>query len=112
MRLLTAGSCFHVRHKPFDELQRLGLTPATENEVRKEFPTETGMLVVDNVRPAVPILAPVEAHHVFVCHCIPLVTTCMGCCACQVIRGGCSEGLLFPGDVVRGHVRVSRNSMY
>src|ERR1700683_2710466 len=39
------------RYRPYDELQRLGLTDATEAEVRKAQPDGTGMLVVSDVQP-------------------------------------------------------------
>ncbi|MGH8259060.1 MAG: PDZ domain-containing protein, partial [Steroidobacteraceae bacterium] len=39
---------------PYDELERLGLTPATEAEARKAFPVLTGMLVVSDVLPGSP----------------------------------------------------------
>jgi S1-C subfamily serine protease len=39
------------RYLPFDELQRLGLTDATEDEVRRAEPDGTGMLVVADVQP-------------------------------------------------------------
>ncbi len=39
------------QYTPYDELTRLGLTPATEAVVRKNFPLYTGMLVVSEVLP-------------------------------------------------------------
>ncbi|HEX2586555.1 MAG TPA: PDZ domain-containing protein, partial [Steroidobacteraceae bacterium] len=38
-------------YTPYDELNRLGLSAATEAEVRKQFPSQTGMLVVNTVQP-------------------------------------------------------------
>lgn len=38
-------------HRPFDELQRLGLTDNTEAQIRNRNERETGMLVVDQVQP-------------------------------------------------------------
>ena len=40
------------RHSAFDEVRRLGLTAETEAMVRKCFPDETGMLLVDQVVPS------------------------------------------------------------
>ena len=40
------------RHKPYDELKRLGLTEASESAARAAFPDQTGMLVVDQVIPS------------------------------------------------------------
>jgi S1-C subfamily serine protease len=42
------------RYRPYDELRRLGLTGATEAEVRKAQPDGTGMLVVSDVQPGSP----------------------------------------------------------
>ncbi|CAN0565711.1 unnamed protein product, partial [Laminaria digitata] len=36
-------------HTGFDEARRLGLAPDTEATLRKEFPQETGVLVVNQV---------------------------------------------------------------
>jgi len=38
-------------YTPYDELKRLGLDGATEADVRKRFPHQTGMLVVNEVQP-------------------------------------------------------------
>jgi S1-C subfamily serine protease len=38
-------------YTPYDELGRLGLDTATETEVRRKFPQQTGMLVVSEVQP-------------------------------------------------------------
>jgi pro-apoptotic serine protease NMA111 len=41
-------------YTPYDELERLGLDPRTEADVRKTFPRYTGMLVVTEVLPGFP----------------------------------------------------------
>jgi S1-C subfamily serine protease len=41
-------------YTPFDEVRRLGLHNATEAEVRRKFPSKTGMLVVSEVQPGSP----------------------------------------------------------
>jgi len=41
-------------HRAFDELDRLGLDPQVEAEVRARFPERTGMLTVDRVTPGGP----------------------------------------------------------
>jgi S1-C subfamily serine protease len=38
-------------HKPYAELRRLGLTDATEARMRAAYPSQTGLLVVENVIP-------------------------------------------------------------
>jgi S1-C subfamily serine protease len=59
---VSRGSLLAIfRHKPYDELRRLGLPDATEQTMRVAFPRGTGMLVVDEVLPGGPadgILAP------------------------------------------------------
>jgi hypothetical protein len=50
-RLRCSGDLLTVfKHKPFDEVRRLGVTPTHEAAVREAFARETGMLVVDTVR--------------------------------------------------------------
>jgi S1-C subfamily serine protease len=60
-------------YTPYDELERLGLTTATETDVRGAFPALTGMLVVSKVLPGSPssgvlqpgdILLRVNGHYV------------------------------------------------
>jgi S1-C subfamily serine protease len=41
-------------HKPYAEVRRLGLTSATEARVRAAFPSQTGLLVVEQVIPRSP----------------------------------------------------------
>jgi pro-apoptotic serine protease NMA111 len=41
-------------HKPYAELRRLGLTSATEQRVRAAYPSQTGLLVVEQVIPRAP----------------------------------------------------------
>jgi len=42
------------RYRPYDELRRLGLRPASEAAARKAFPGNTGLLVVEDVQPGSP----------------------------------------------------------
>jgi pro-apoptotic serine protease NMA111 len=39
------------RYRPYDELRRLGIQPLTEVAARRAFPSNTGMLVVEDVQP-------------------------------------------------------------
>lgn len=43
-----------LKHSAFDEARRLGLPTETETSLRKEFPEETGVLVVGEVLPKGP----------------------------------------------------------
>jgi len=61
MRLLQQGEAVSrgtlqtvFEHKPYDELGRLGLTEASEHAVRSAFPSQTGMLTVQQVIPGSP----------------------------------------------------------
>ena len=54
-RPVSRGSLQTTFHrKPFDELQRLGLTSESERLVRSTFPDQTGMLTVGHVIPESP----------------------------------------------------------
>jgi len=42
------------RHRPYDEVRRLGVSAATEADFRAKWPDETGMLTVDQIVPGGP----------------------------------------------------------
>ncbi|MEO0971964.1 MAG: trypsin-like peptidase domain-containing protein [Pseudomonadota bacterium] len=77
---VSRGSLLTIfRHKPYDELRRLGLPTQTEASVRAAFPDGTGMLVVDEVLPGGPgdgVLEPgdilVSVDHLLVNRFVPL----------------------------------------
>ena len=53
-------------HKPFAELRRLGLSRDTEARVRKEYPKQTGMLVVEQVIPKSPAASALEPGDILI----------------------------------------------
>ena len=53
-------------YTPFDELTRLGLDTATEAEVRRKFPQQTGMLVASEVQPGSAAAAVLEPGDILV----------------------------------------------
>ncbi len=53
-------------YTPYDELERLGLTPAVETSARSAFPTLTGMLVVNDVLPGSPSSGVLEPGDILV----------------------------------------------
>jgi S1-C subfamily serine protease len=53
-------------YTPYDELRRLGLKPETEAEIRKAFPKQVGMLVVDQVQPGSPAEAGLQPGDILV----------------------------------------------
>ncbi|KAI8059616.1 trypsin-like cysteine/serine peptidase domain-containing protein [Gongronella butleri] len=50
----------HFVYRPYDEARRLGLQPATEDELRKIFKQEIGLLVVETVLPGGPAYGKLE----------------------------------------------------
>jgi S1-C subfamily serine protease len=53
-------------YTPYDELRRLGLKPGTEAEIRKAFPKQVGMLVVEQVQPGSPAEGALEPGDILV----------------------------------------------
>jgi pro-apoptotic serine protease NMA111 len=53
-------------YTPYDELRRLGLDVEIEQKVRKEFPDNTGMLVVDQIQPGSPAFGALQAGDILV----------------------------------------------
>src|SRR5690606_26589643 len=53
-------------YTPFDEVRRLGLRSETETEMRRRFPTKTGMLVVAEVQTGSPAEGALEPGDVLV----------------------------------------------
>jgi S1-C subfamily serine protease len=53
-------------YTPYDELRRLGLKPETEAEIRKSFPKQVGMLVVEQVQPGSPAEGALEVGDILV----------------------------------------------
>jgi S1-C subfamily serine protease len=60
----TIGVVF--THTAFDELDRLGLRPETEDQVRATFPDGSGMLVVDETIPGLPAADELQSGDVLV----------------------------------------------
>lgn len=64
---MTRGTLQTVlKHTAFDESRRLGLSPDAEALLRKEFPKETGVLVVEEVIPGGPADGALEPGDVVV----------------------------------------------
>lgn len=53
-------------HKPYAELRRLGLTSETEARMRAAYPTQTGLLVVEQVIPRAPAAGLLEPGDILV----------------------------------------------
>lgn len=53
-------------YTPYDELRRLGLSVDIEQEIRKAFPTNTGMLVVNQIQPGSPAFGALQAGDILV----------------------------------------------
>ena len=66
-RPVTRGTLQTVfDYVPYDELRRLGLRPETESAMRREFPTNTGMLVVAQVQPGSPAFAALQPGDILI----------------------------------------------
>jgi S1-C subfamily serine protease len=53
-------------YTPYDELRRLGLTADTEAAMRKAFPANTGMLVVDQIQPGSPAFSVLQTGDILI----------------------------------------------
>ncbi|MBV9695928.1 MAG: trypsin-like peptidase domain-containing protein, partial [Gammaproteobacteria bacterium] len=64
---VSRGTLYSVfNYVPYDELERLGLAPATEAAVRREQPRYTGMLVVTEVLPGSPSASVLQVGDILV----------------------------------------------
>jgi pro-apoptotic serine protease NMA111 len=53
-------------YTPYDELRRLGLAQDTEAAMRKAYPDNTGMLVVDQIQPGSPAFAQLQTGDILI----------------------------------------------
>ena len=53
-------------YTPYDELRRLGLTSETEAAMRKAYPDNTGMLVVDQIQPGSPAFGSLQTGDILI----------------------------------------------
>jgi pro-apoptotic serine protease NMA111 len=53
-------------YTPYDELRRLGLSQDTEAAMRKAYPDNTGMLVVDQIQPGSPAFAQLQTGDILI----------------------------------------------